>query len=95
MAAGPGAEDPGPAVDSGNPLFVDPKVAASGAWTADDVFTVKLVLYQTPLYSTLAFRFDGDRLLLDAEHHVAFGPTRPGQLVGRAVAANAGSGRGG
>ena len=59
-------------------------LAASGAWTADDVFTVKLVAYETPFYSRLSFRFDGDRLLLDAEHHVNFGPTKLPQLVGQA-----------
>ncbi len=61
-----------------------PVIAASGAWTADDVFTVKLVPYETPFYSTLSFRFDGDRLLLDAEHNVAFGPTKLPQLIGHA-----------
>lgn len=60
-----------------------PLVAASGAWTADDIFTVKIVAYETPFYSTLAFRFDGERLLLDAEHNVAFGPTKLPQLVGQ------------
>ena len=64
-----------------------PAIAASGAWTADDVFTVKLVAQQTPFYSTLSFRFDGDRLLLDAEHNVAFGATKLPQLVGQASSA--------
>jgi hypothetical protein len=62
-----------------------PLVAASGAWTADDVFTVKLALCQTPFYSTLRFHFDGDRLLLDSEHNVAFGPTKVPQLIGEAA----------
>jgi len=57
-------------------------VAASGAWTADDVFTVKLCLSETPFYTTMAFRFDGETLLLDAEHNVAFGPRQRPQLVG-------------
>jgi len=61
-----------------------PAIAASGAWTAEDVFTVKLVAHQTPFYSTLSFRFDGDRLVLDAEHNVAFGATRLPQLIGQA-----------
>jgi CubicO group peptidase (beta-lactamase class C family) len=60
-----------------------PLIAASGAWTAEDVFNVKIVLYETPFYSTLSFRFDGERLLLDAEHNVAFGPTKLPQLVSR------------
>ena len=62
-----------------------PLVAASGAWTADDVFTIKIVAYETPFYSTVALRFDGDRLLFDAEHNVAFGPTKLPQMVGKAT----------
>ena len=61
-----------------------PAIAASGAWTSDSVFTVKLVARETPFYSTLRFRFDGDRLLLDAEHNVNFGPTKLPQLEGLA-----------
>lgn len=63
-----------------------PVVAASGAWTADDVYTIKLVPYQTPFYSTLSFKFEGDKLLLDSEHNVAFGPTKQPQLVGKVSA---------
>jgi hypothetical protein len=61
-----------------------PLVAVSGAWSANDVFNVKLVLYQTPYYSALTFKFDGDRLLFDAEHNVSFGPRKLPQLVGQA-----------
>ena len=64
-----------------------PLVAAAGAWTADDVFTMKLVLCETPFSSTLAFRFDGDRVVLDAEHNAAFGPTKLPQLAGQAGSA--------
>ncbi|HKC81552.1 MAG TPA: serine hydrolase domain-containing protein [Gemmatimonadaceae bacterium] len=64
----------------------DPEVAASGAWTADSVFTLKLVAPQTPFYSTLTFRFTGDRLVLDSEHNVSFGPTRLPRLEGIASA---------
>jgi len=59
-----------------------PLVAASGAWTADSVFIVKLALYETPYGATLMFRFDGDRLVLDAEYNVSFGPTKSPQLIG-------------
>ena len=55
----------------------------AGAWTADDTFTVTLVLYETPYYSTLAFKFEGDRLLVDSEHNVSLGPTKLPRLVGR------------
>jgi len=59
-------------------------VAASGAWTGDDTFTVKLCLYETPFYTTMVFRFNGEQLMLDSEHNVAFGPTTLPQLVGQA-----------
>jgi CubicO group peptidase (beta-lactamase class C family) len=63
----------------------NPEVAASGAWTADSVFTLKLVAPQTPYYSTLTFRFDGDRVLLDGEYNVSFGPTKLERLEGKVV----------
>src|SRR5215510_9428345 len=50
-----------------------PTVAASGAWTSDSVFTLKLVAPETPFYSTMTFRFEGDRLALDGEYNVALG----------------------
>ena len=60
-------------------------IAASGAWTRDDTFTLKLCLYETPFYSTMVFRFDGDQLLLDSENNVSFsGQTTLPQLVGEA-----------
>ena len=59
-----------------------PLVAASGAWTAESLFTLKLALYETPYGATLVFRFDGDRLILDAEYNVSFGPTKSPQLIG-------------
>jgi CubicO group peptidase (beta-lactamase class C family) len=65
----------------------EPLLAASGAWTADDVFTIKIVAYETPFYSTLNFRFDGNLLQFDAEHNVAFGPTKLPRLEGRLAAA--------
>jgi hypothetical protein len=58
-------------------------VAASGAWTTPDTFKVKIAAYETPFSSTLSLRFDGDRLRLDSEHNVAFGPTKLPPLVGQ------------
>ena len=71
---------------NGLDLFMQPgeyAIAASGGWTADDVYTVKLALPETPFYTTMAFRFDGDELILEAEHNAAFGPTSQPQLVGK------------
>jgi hypothetical protein len=61
----------------------NPLAATSGAWTAPDTFTVKIVLYETPFYSTMNFKFDGDRLVIDAEHNVSFGATKLPQLIGQ------------
>jgi hypothetical protein len=64
---------------------VEQPVAASGAWTADDTYTVKLAYYETPLAITLTCRFAGDRmLLLNVEHSVglAAAATNPALLVG-------------
>jgi CubicO group peptidase (beta-lactamase class C family) len=66
-------------------LPAQPLKAASGAWTADDTYALKLVLYETPYYSTLNFKFEGDRLVFDSEHNVWFGPTKQTQLVGQAA----------
>lgn len=60
-------------------------LSASGAWTEEDVFTIKLIARETPFYSTLNFHFDGDRLELDSRHNVAFGARELPQLVGEAA----------
>ncbi len=57
--------------------------AASGAWTSDDTYKVKLCLYDTPFYVNLVFRFQGDELLFDSEYNAWFGPTVQPQLKGR------------
>jgi len=62
----------------------NPMVAASGTWSAENTFTLKIVLYETPFYSTVNFKFDGDNLVIDSEQNVAFGPTKMTQLVGKA-----------
>jgi hypothetical protein len=53
-----------------------PAVALNGAWTADSVFTLKIVTPETPYYSNLTFAFHGDSLTLDSEYNVAFVPTK-------------------
>ena len=65
-------------------LSVTPPVtiAASGGWSADSVFTVKLVAPETPFYSTMSFRFDGNRLVVDGENNVSFGPRKLPTLIG-------------
>jgi hypothetical protein len=62
-----------------------PSVALSGAWTSDSTFTLKVVAPETPFYSTMTFRFEGDRLTIDAAHNAAFGPTVLPRLEGKAA----------
>jgi CubicO group peptidase (beta-lactamase class C family) len=58
--------------------------AASGAWTENDTFTVRICFYETPFIHTIRLKFSADKLLLDSESNVAFGPTKQPQLVGTA-----------
>jgi CubicO group peptidase (beta-lactamase class C family) len=60
-----------------------PVVAAGAAWTADDTLTIKLVPYETPYYSTLTVKLDADRMVIESEHNVAFGPTKQTPLKGK------------
>jgi CubicO group peptidase (beta-lactamase class C family) len=54
------------------------KVAATGAWIADDAYQVKAVMYETPYYMTATFRFAGDQITVEARDNVSFGdPTFP------------------
>jgi hypothetical protein len=62
-----------------------PLLATSGAWSARDVFQVKILLYQTPYYSTLTFKFEGGQVLLDTEYNVSFNARNLPQLVGQAA----------
>ena len=62
-----------------------PLIATSGGWSANDVLQTKILLYQTPYYATLTFKFEGDRVLLDTEYNVNFGPRNLPQLVGQAA----------
>jgi len=66
---------------------VEQPVAATGAWTADDIYVIKLAYCETPSAVTLTLRFAGNRvLLLDLEFSVEFGPTNPPRLIGEASA---------
>jgi CubicO group peptidase (beta-lactamase class C family) len=64
--------------------FADEPTAGTFAWPADDTCVIKLCAYETPYHTTITLRFDDDRVTLDAETNVAFGPTKRPQLTGRA-----------
>jgi CubicO group peptidase (beta-lactamase class C family) len=58
------------------------KVAASGAWTDADTFTVKLCFYETPFIQTVTCQFAGDQVTVNRKMNVGFGPTERPTLVG-------------
>ena len=45
-------------------------VGASGAWTADDTFTAKLVFYETPFINTVKLKFTGNELTCESQANV-------------------------
>lgn len=59
-------------------------VAASGAWTASDTFTLKLAFYTTPFCPQITCRFAGDRLHFQVVMNVDFGRRARPRLTGRA-----------
>ena len=58
-------------------------MAASGAWTSDDTYEIRLCFYETPFCPTIICRFAEDRLTYDYKPNVGFGPLERPQLVGR------------
>src|SRR5260370_21286880 len=56
--------------------------AVCGAWTADDIYTAKISLYETPYLITIVLNFSKDQLRVDSAWNVSFGPTEKGQLIG-------------
>jgi CubicO group peptidase (beta-lactamase class C family) len=60
------------------------KVVASGAWTAEDTYTIKVCLYETPFCPTITCLFGENRLTYTFKANVGFGPLERPPLVGRA-----------
>lgn len=55
---------------AGNP------VAARGAWTGADTYTLDLVRYRTPFAARFQLRFAGDELLVEAVPNVGPAPAK-------------------
>jgi CubicO group peptidase (beta-lactamase class C family) len=58
------------------------RVAASGAWSADDLYSMRLYLYETTFYLSIDCRFEEDRISVRFEPNVDFGPTARPPLTG-------------
>ena len=64
----------------------DQPVAASGAWTGDGVFTVKLAFYETPFSVTIDLHYASGKLLYDSEYNVVRrGSQKQPELEGQAM----------
>jgi CubicO group peptidase (beta-lactamase class C family) len=59
------------------------KVAAQGAWTDENTYTMKLCFYETPFVQTVTWKFAGDQVTVSRKMNVSFGPTERPTLVGR------------
>ncbi|MFZ5495421.1 MAG: serine hydrolase domain-containing protein [Verrucomicrobiota bacterium] len=66
-----------------NPGQAQP-VAVSGAWTADDTYTLQMAYRRAPFIATARFKFAGDALTVERRMNVGFGPQQPAVFTGRA-----------
>jgi CubicO group peptidase (beta-lactamase class C family) len=65
-------------------------IAASGAWTAADTYTLKVTRYRTPFMATYRMKFAEDQLALEIEQNVGAADSRILQIVGKGAATVAG-----
>jgi CubicO group peptidase (beta-lactamase class C family) len=63
-------------------------VAASGAWTSPDTYTMAVARYRTPFVTTYELRFTGDQLTLTAAPNVPAN-AKPVEIVGKLVTSSA------
>lgn len=49
---------------------IDAKVAARGAWIADDTYEMTLCFYETPFIQTLTWKFTGDQVAVSSKMNV-------------------------
>lgn len=58
------------------------QVAASGAWTSEDTYTIYLRFYETPFGLTISCRFVEDRLIFEWVENVSFTPIERKRVEG-------------
>lgn len=66
-------------------LFDHTPVTASGAWTAEDTFTIVVRLYETPFYHTVVCHFVGDEMLVETQINVSLESMKPLLLTAHPV----------
>jgi hypothetical protein len=63
-------------------------IAASGAWTSADTYTMAVARYRTPFVTTYKLRFAGDQLFVTAEANVP-ASAKPVEIVGKLATSSA------
>lgn len=63
--------------------FKDEPVAGSYAWTDESTLVLKFCAVETPFHLTFRLIFDGDRVTIESESNVAFGPKVRPTLTGK------------
>jgi CubicO group peptidase (beta-lactamase class C family) len=86
IAAAPGAWKKGTLTKAG----VADVIAASGAWTADDTYTLRVSRYRTPFATTYRLKFGGEQLAIESEQNVGAADARIAHYTGTIEAAAAG-----
>jgi CubicO group peptidase (beta-lactamase class C family) len=61
------------------------KIATSGAWTSDEIFTMIVRLYETPFFHTFVFYFMGNELMLETRVNATFESLEPVLLTAHPV----------
>jgi CubicO group peptidase (beta-lactamase class C family) len=85
VAAAPGAWRKGTLALGNGPVSggTPTAVAASGAWTSPDTYTLQVVQYRTPFAATYRLRYAGNQVSVECEQNVGFSESRISQWVGR------------
>ena len=58
-------------------------IAGSCGWADERTFVAKLCFHETPYTLSGRFTFEDERLLIDFEHNLRWGPTKRPQLIGK------------
>lgn len=78
---------PGQTTLYNEPWQFDPApIVASGAWTAEDTFTMIVRRHLTPFVHTIIWHFMGDRLIAEMSVNVSFGPLKAPPLEAHSAA---------
>lgn len=56
--------------------FKDEPVAGCFAWESDSSCLIRICAYETPFVQNMRIKVEGEKLTLESEWNVAFGPTK-------------------